>query len=183
VIGNLVDQTTPILSPSYSNASPQRSSFHIDNPMPVALSYAGETEVRVQEITRQIQTALSAPNSPPPVFFAPDFQDELAQIDAMGILQNIYRNAALVVVFLSSAYPDSRYCHGEWRTITDRFFLGRQHQEQKKRLVLVKFGDYNSNALGLVAGDFYIDGTTKNDKEVADLIISRFRKVEKLSTQ
>jgi hypothetical protein len=45
--------------------------------------------------------------------------------------------------------------------------------------VLAKFGDYNSDALGLMASDFYIDGRKKDDKEVADLIISRFCKVEK----
>lgn len=177
VIKYFAGQTTP--TPSLSNSN---SSFHTDNPFSVALSYSGKTEGRVKRIKKQIHN-ISKVDAPLSVFFAPDFQDELAQIDGMRILEKIYREAQLVVVFLSNAYPESDFCYGEWRIISDRFFGGQKAEQQKKCLLLVKFTNGNFKYLGLVKNDFYIDGTTKSNKEISKIIVRRFEKVSKLPVQ
>ena len=92
-------------------------------------------------------------------------------------MQRIYHRAELVVVFLSSTYHNSRFCYNEWRAIRNRFFVGFEDQ-QRERLLLVRLGDFVPNALGLFADDFYIDGITTSDEDIADIIVSRWRQVE-----
>jgi len=150
--------------------------------MKVAVSYAGETEARVKVISQLIHDNLTTPENPFPVFYAPKFQDELSGLNGMGKLLQIYRNASLVVVFLSAAYNKSPFCEEEWRAIRSRFIYGQQ-REQRDRLLFVKLNEFNADELRLVPDDFYIDGLKYNDQEVADLIISRWRKVEEMPLQ
>jgi hypothetical protein len=43
----------------------------------------------------------------------------------------------------------------------------------------VKLGQYDMEQLGLVDGDFYIDGLRKSNEEIAELIKLRWELVEK----
>ncbi len=177
-----IEPVTPTSSPTTSNSSQPESKFVTQAPMKVAVSYAGETEARVKVISQLIHDNLTTPESPFPVFYAPNFQDELSGLNGMEKLLKIYRNASLVVVFLSANYNTSPFCEEEWRTIRTRFIYGKQ-REQRNRLLFVKLSEFNANELNLVPDDFYIDGLKYNDQEVADLIISRWRKVEKMPLQ
>jgi hypothetical protein len=149
--------------------------------MKVAVSYAGEIETRVKAITQLVHDKLATPQSPFPVFYAPNYQDELAGLDGMGKLLRIYRNASLVIVFLSAAYSKSPYCYEEWKTIKQCFIYDKPAR-QRDCLLFVKLSDYDAKELNLVGGDFYINGLKMND-QVADLIVSRWRKVENLPIQ
>ena len=149
--------------------------------MKVAVSYAGVTDDRVKAISQLIHEDLQTPNSPSPVFYAPKLQDEIAGLNGMEKLLHVYRQASLVVVFLSTAYHQSPYCMEEWRTIKNRFMY--EQKDHSERLLFVKLSDYDPKELSLVASDFYIDGLRYNDREVADWIITRFRKVGKIPDQ
>ncbi len=150
--------------------------------MKVAVSYAGETEARVKVISELIHDNLTTPESPAPVFYAPNFQGELSGLNGMEKLLKIYRNASLVVVFLSAAYNKSPFCEEEWRTIRTRFIYGEQ-RHQRDRLLFVKLSEFNAEKLNLVPDDFWIDGLKYNDQEVADMIINRWRQVETMPLQ
>ncbi|CAF1150981.1 unnamed protein product [Adineta steineri] len=178
----LTRPVTPATLPSSPISSQARFNFVTENPMKVAVSYAGETESRVTVISKLIHDKLSTPESPFPVFYAPNFQDELAGFNGMKKLLKIYRKASLVVVFLSTTYHTSPFCEEEWRTIRNRFIYAEK-EEERKRLLFVKLTDYNAEELNLVSDDFYIDGLKMNDQQVADLIVSRWRKLEKPAIQ
>jgi hypothetical protein len=179
---NSIEPVTPINQLPSSVASPPRFDFVTKKPMKVAVSYAGEKEDRVKVISQLIHDNLATPRSPFPVFYAPNFQDELPGLNGMEKLLNVYRNASLVVVFLSAAYEKSPFCEEEWRAIRNRFIYGKD-REQRERLLFVKLSDFESDKLNLVADDFYIDGLKMDDENVADLIVSRWRKVENLFIQ
>ena len=147
--------------------------------MRVAISYHGETNDRVKAISQMVHDNITTLEFPDPVFYAPNFQTEIAVFDGIKTLQRIYQQAELVVVFLSNTYHNSRFCYHEWRAIKDRFFVGCDDQEPE-RLLLVRLGDFNARELSLFADDFYIDGTAMNDEVIAEIIVSRWRQVEQL---
>jgi len=134
----------------------------------------------VKVISQLIHDNITTMEFPNPVFYAPNFQAEIARLDGIRILQRIYQRADLVVVFLSDNYHNSRFCYNEWRAIQDRFFVGCQDQ-RSERLLLVRLGDFAAGELGLFADDFYIDGMAMNDEVIADIIVSRWRQVEQAS--
>lgn len=150
--------------------------------MKVALSYSGETEDRVGAISRIIQNDLHTPQSPNSVFYVPDFQDELTGLDGMQKLLKIYRNASLVVVFLSTNYSKSPFCIEEWRSIKERFMYG-EGRNQLERLFFVKLTDFDAQELNLVSDDFYIDGLNMDNQQIADQILSRWRKIRNTPRQ
>ncbi|UJR08767.1 hypothetical protein I4U23_013023 [Adineta vaga] len=168
-----------LISDTSSSSPQQQSIFVTQNPMKVAVSYAGETEARVRQITQLIHNSLTTSESPYPVFFARDFQDELVGLNGMAKLLKIYRTASLVVVFLSITYHQSPFCREEWRAIRNYYMYG-EGRSQTEKLFFVKLSDYNAEELNLVSDDFYLDGLTMDDQHIADLIISRWRKIEQL---
>jgi hypothetical protein len=147
--------------------------------MRVALSYQSETNDRVKVISQLIHDNITTLEFPDPVFYAPNFQTEIAGQDGINTLQRIYQRADLVVVFLSPTDHNSPFSYNEWRAIRARFFVGCQDQ-QRERLLLVRIGQFQADALGLFADDFYIDGNTMSDEVIADIIVSRWRQVERL---
>ncbi|CAF1193976.1 unnamed protein product [Rotaria sordida] len=174
-------QYIPVSSPSSAFNSPTASHpFITRNPMQIALSYNSETNDRIKEISQLIHDSLTTPDCPHPVFYAPNFDDELAVRNGDKVLERIYRRAALVVVFLSTNYHNSQFCYDEWRTIKSRFFVGCNDAEDE-RLLLVKLSDFNADELSIHPTDFYIDGTDKTDQRLAELIVRRWHKVAQLS--
>ncbi|CAF1125156.1 unnamed protein product [Rotaria sordida] len=172
---------TTVSSPSSAFNSPTASHpFITRNPMQIALSYNSETNDRIKEISQLIHDSLTTPDCPHPVFYAPNFEDELAVRNGDKVLERIYRRAALVVVFLSTNYHNSQFCYDEWRTIKSRFFVGCNDAEDE-RLLLVKLSDFNADELSIHPTDFYIDGTDKTDQRLAELIVRRWHKVAQLS--
>jgi hypothetical protein len=164
-------------SPTELNSSQTQSHVAMLNPMRVALSYHGETNERVKVISQLIHDNITTLEFPNPVFYAPNFQTEIAGLNGIKTLQRIYQRADLVVVFLSNTYHNSRFCYNEWRAIQDRFFVGCQDQ-RSERLLLVRLGNFAAGELNLFADDFYIDGMTMRDEVIAEIIVSRWRQVE-----
>jgi hypothetical protein len=166
-----------LLTPSISLQS--RPSPIVQNVKEIAVSYRyKDTNRRVKAIVELIPS--TSHNNPIPVFYAPKYQARIAGLNGIKKLQSIYRQAALVVVFLSPNYHISPFCYNEWRAIKDRFLVGCKDQ-QRERLLLVKLGDFDANELELVADDFPIDGTKMSNKDVADIILERWHIAEQLS--
>ena len=118
-----------------------------------------------------------SPQCPHPVFFDGDFQHEICRLNGQTHLHSIYRQAKMVVVFLSPTYTDSRYCTGEWRTIAQRF-LSTMKNKEVTQLLLVKLGEYDMQQLNLVDGDFAVNGERMTNEQIALLIKDRWDCVE-----
>lgn len=173
---SVADLSTPPAAPNSPRTPP---GLIAANPARVALSYHGETNERVKVISQLIHDNIATLEFPNPVFYAPNFQTEIAGLDGIRTLQRIYQRADLVVVFLSNNYHNSPFTFNEWRAIRDRFFVGCNEQ-QHQRLLLVRLGDFAAGELGLVRDDFYIDGGTTSDEDIADIIVSRWHQAEQL---
>ncbi len=143
--------------------------------MKIAVSYSSKERKRVLKITQFLKDGMDTPQS---VFFDQDFQHETCRVNGLSHLLSIYRQAQLVIVFLSPTYTDSRYCSGEWRTIAQRFLSNRKNKEATQ-LLLVKLGQYDMEQLDLVESDFAINGMRMSNEQIANLILQRWEIVEK----
>ena len=146
--------------------------------MKVAVSYSGKQRKRVLKITRILQRHMSTPECPHPVFFDQDFQHEICRLNGGNHLLSIYRQAQLVIVFLSPTYADSKYCYDEWRTIANRF-LSNPKNKDATQLLLIKLGEYDMEQLGLVDRDFPLNGMRRTNEQIAHIIFQRWEAVEK----
>jgi hypothetical protein len=111
------------------------------------------------------------------LFLDQDFQHETCRLNGLSHLLSIYRRAQLVIVFLSPSYTESKYCSGEWRTISQRFLSNRKNKEATQ-LLLVKLGKYELEQLDLVENDFAVNGMRMSNEQIADIIFRRWRIVE-----
>ncbi|CAF4480365.1 unnamed protein product [Rotaria socialis] len=175
-----IGETTPVTTANTTTTNPikQNSPFVTENVMKIALSYSSEKRKRVLNIARILKSHVTSPNCPHPVFFDMDFQHEVCRLNGVNHLQSIYRNAHLVVVFLSPSYHKSNYCNSEWRTIIQRFLFDGENRDYTQ-LLLVKLGDYDMNRLGLVESDFPVNGLRMSNAKIAELISRRSELVEK----
>jgi hypothetical protein len=174
------DATISVTLPSIpTTAAPtiRKSAFVTENVMKIAVSYSSKDRERVLLITQILKKELTTDECRHPVFFDRDFQHEVCRINGLSHLLSIYRQAQLVIVFLSPTYSNSRYCSGEWRTIAQRFLTTRENKEATQ-LLLIKLGEYEMEQLDLVASDFPINGTHFNNEEIAKLILQRWECVE-----
>lgn len=146
--------------------------------MKVAVSYSSRQRKRVLKIVRILQERMKTPECPQPVFFDQDFQHEICRLNGGNHLLSIYRQAQLVIVFLSPTYADSKYCCDEWRTIANRFLSDPKNKEATQ-LLLIKLGKYDMEQLGLVDRDFALNGIRRTNEEIAEIIFRRWESVEK----
>ena len=119
-------------SPAELTSSQTQSHYAKANPMRVAFSYRSETNGRVKGISQLVHDNIATLEFPDPIFYAPNFQSEIAEQYGMNTLQRIYQRADLVVVFLSRTYHNSPCCYNEWRAIKARFFVGCQDQQRER---------------------------------------------------
>ena len=145
--------------------------------MRIAISYSSRQRRRVLRITRFLQNRMVTPQCPKPVFFDRDFQHEICRLNGQTHLHSIYRQAQLVVVFLSPTYTDSRYCTGEWRTIAQRF-LSTMENREATQLLLVKLGQYDMQKMNLTDADFAVNGERMTNEAIAQLIKERWDCIE-----
>ena len=146
--------------------------------MKVAVSYSGKQRKRVIKITRILQRLMTTPECPHPIFLDQDFQHEICRLNGGNHLLSIYRQAQLVIVFLSPTYADSKYCYDEWRVIADRF-LSNPKNKEATQLLLIKLGEYDMKELGLVDRDFPLNGMRRNNEDIAKIIFQRWEIIEK----
>jgi len=183
-VSSTVQQQDPAVPPipptTLTTAEPivQRSAFVTENVMKIAVSYSGKERRRVLKITRILQSRMKTPECPHPVFIDQDFQHEICRLNGLSHLLSIYRQAQLVIVFLSPTYTNSSYCSGEWRTIAQRFLSNRKNKEATQ-VLLIKLGQYDMEQLDLVNSDFSVNGMRMSNEEIADIILRRWEIVEK----
>lgn len=148
VLSNAGVQTPP-------SAFPQRPYVDLESHcFQVALSFPGEDRELVQDIASRLEQRLGL-NS---VFYDFHYQAYLARPSLDTLLQSIYRNAQLNVVFLSDNYERKRWCSGiEFRAIRE-IIANRQND----RVMFIRTGD------GDVSGVFDTDGWINADDYNAD---------------
>ncbi|CAF1502580.1 unnamed protein product [Adineta steineri] len=151
-------------------------------PMKIAISYSSAHRERVYKITDMIKENVKTLECPHPVFIDRDFQHEICRFDGRKYFSTIYKQAHLVVVFLSSSYIESYHCMMEWREIFDKFTPAEMNNDPLQ-LLLVKVGDYDMEKLDLKRGDYVLDATLLNDDKVADIIKERSNMVEQILAQ
>lgn len=120
-----------------------RSLVLMDRKFEVALSFAGENRAYVSQVASVIKEKLGEDR----VFYDEDYQAQLARPNLDTLLQGIYLNAELVVVFLCEQYAKKEWCGLEWRAIREII-----KQKRDDKVMFMRFDD------GDVPGTFSIDG-------------------------
>ncbi|CAF3861458.1 unnamed protein product, partial [Rotaria sordida] len=87
----------PVFSTSYSSSFSQ-------NPVNVALSYHDEITTRVQIISELLQQRITTSNISNLIFDVPTVHANMSVLDRRKTSKDVYKRAALVVVFLSPTY-------------------------------------------------------------------------------
>lgn len=142
----------------------------------IAFSYRSETKDRVSAINDLVHNSLANSECRNPVFYAPNFDEQMAVIDARRILRHIYEEAQMVVVFLSPTYHGSPFTYHEWRTVRNRF-MGSAIRNEDKRLLLIKLDEFNARELDLFDDDFFLDAVNFSSEQIADRILQRWNSV------
>ena len=150
VLSNAGLQTPPSVFPQRPYVDLESHCFN------VALSFPGEDRELVQDIASRLEQRLGL-NS---VFYDFHYQAFLARPSLDTLLQTIYKNARLNVVFLSDNYERKQWCSGiEFRAIRE-IIANRQND----RVMFIRTGD------GTVSGVFDTDGWINADEHSADSI-------------
>ena len=125
----------------------------------VALSFAGEQRVYVEEVALYLQVRL-----PRPVFYDDFYQADLVGKYGTEIFQQIYsEDSEWVVMFISREYVEK-----EWTRHEKRAALSRALTEKRDYIIPVRFDD--SVVPGLPSDLLYIDAKTRTPAEVASII-------------
>jgi len=131
----------------------------------VALSFPGEDRDLVQDLASRLEQRLG-PNS---CFYDFHYQAYLARPSLDTLLQMIYRNARLNVVFLSDNYERKRWCSGiEFRAIRD-IINNREHA----RVMFIRTGE--GDVTGVFKTDGWIDSNAHSPDDIAFFIEQRAR--------
>lgn len=131
----------------------------------VALSFPGEDRDLVQNIASRLEQRLGL-NS---VFYDNHYQAFLARPSLDILLQTIYRNAKLNVVFISSNYENKRWCSGiEFRAIRDII-----SNKENNRVMYIRTGE--GEVTGVFPTDGWIDATQYTPDNIAFFIEQRAR--------
>ena len=129
----------------------------------VALSFPGETREYVKSIALELERILG-PNS---YFYDENYTAQLARPSLDALLQDIYRHRSkMIVVFLSKAYQEKKWCGIEFRAVTE-IIMEREHE----RVMYVKLDE--GDIQGVLKTDGYIDGQKYSPPEIARFIQER----------
>jgi hypothetical protein len=132
----------------------------------VGFSYAGEDRALVAQLAEELARRCGRQR----VLFDRFHEAELARPDLEVYLPRLYRDETeLIVVLLSPDYPNKRWCGLEWRWIR-QLIVG----PAKERIMLLRVGDPGDlSELGILAGDGFLDVTTRAATEISALILER----------
>ena len=131
----------------------------------VALSFPGEDRDLVSEIASRLEQRLGL-NS---VFYDFHYQAFLARPSLDTLLQTIYTNARLNVVFLSENYERKRWCSGiEFRAIRE-IITNREND----RVMFVRTG--HGDVTGVFHTDGWINASAHSADDIAYFIEQRAR--------
>jgi TIR domain len=128
----------------------------------VALSFPGEKRPLVEHIAQELERGLG-PNT---YFYDSNYVSQLAQPSLDTLLQDIYRRAKLVVVFLGSDYQRKDWCGVEFRAVRE-IILSRENS----RVMFIRTDD--GEVEGVFKTDGYIDAREFNAAKIAEFIHQR----------
>ncbi len=129
----------------------------------VALSFPGEDRKLVETIAAELEGLLG----PDSYFYDNNYISQLARPSLDGLLQEIYRKRAkLVVVFLSSNYQSKEWCGVEFRAIREII-----KKRDNKRVMFVRVDD--GEIEGVFETDGYVDARKYAPKQIAQFIQER----------
>jgi hypothetical protein len=132
----------------------------------VGFSYAGEDRALVAPLAEELARRCGRER----VLFDRFHEAELARSDLDVYLPRLYRDETeLIVVLLSPDYPNKRWCGLEWRWIR-QLIVG----PAQERIMPLRVGDPGDlSELGILAGDGYLDVSTRDAAEISALILER----------
>jgi replicative DNA helicase len=132
----------------------------------VGFSYAGEDRALVAPLAEELARCCGRQR----VLFDRFHEAELARPDLDVYLPRLYRDETeLIVVLLSPDYPNKRWCGLEWRWIRQLIFNHAQ-----ERIMLLRAGDPGDlSELGILAGDGYLDVSTRAAADISSRILER----------
>jgi hypothetical protein len=132
----------------------------------IGFSYAGEDRPVVAPLAERLAAQLGRER----LLFDKFHEAELARPDLDVYLPRLYRDQTeLIVVVLSPDYPHKRWCGLEWRWIR-QLILGADQQ----RIMLLRIGNPGDlTELGIIAGDGYLDITSRPADAIAAAILER----------
>jgi replicative DNA helicase len=132
----------------------------------VGFSYAGEDRALVAPLAEELARCCGRQR----VLFDRFHEAELARPDLDVYLPRLYRDETeLIVVLLSPDYPNKRWCGLEWRWIRQLIVTHAQ-----ERIMLLRAGDPGDlSELGILAGDGYLDVSTRAAADISSRILER----------
>jgi len=132
----------------------------------VGFSFPGACRSRVKAIADYLAEEFTRER----ILYDKYHEAEFARPDLDIYFQELYKNQTeLVAVFICNAYNEREWCGVEWRALRSRM-----NGKDKDSIMLLKPDEGMPDGLfGNVDG--YVDITEKTDREVADLIIQRYK--------
>ena len=128
----------------------------------VSLSFPGEVRAIVESIASELEVNIG----PHSYFYDNNYKAQLSRPSLDTMLQNIYSNSRLIVVFLCEKYQEKEWCGIEFRVIKEII-----KNKEYNRVMFVRMDDGKVD--GVFSIDGYIDGRTHTPKEIADFIVER----------
>jgi hypothetical protein len=130
----------------------------------IALSFAGEHRVYVEQVANHLKAALVGEDA---VFYDNWYTHELARPNLDSYLQNIYhQDSDLIVPFICADYERKDWCGLEWRAIRD---LIKQRKDED--IMPMRFD--NTHIAGLFGIDGYLDVSKRTAEDTATIILKR----------
>jgi hypothetical protein len=139
--------------------SPVDISNHI---FEVALSFPGEVRELVEKIVPELERRLG-PNS---YFYDNNYSSQLARPNLDLLLQNVYRNAKIDVVFLSADYQRKDWCGIEFKAVREIM-----SNRDNSRVMFIRTDD--GEVEGVFKTDGYIDARKFEASRIAEFICER----------
>ncbi|WP_404425761.1 TIR domain-containing protein [Thalassospira australica] len=136
----------------------------------VALSFPGETRDLVEDVVKELEGKLG-PNS---YFYDNNYVSQLAQPSLDILLQDIYKRAKLVVVFIGADYQKKNWCGVEFRAIRAAIF-----EREHNKVMYVRIDD--GAVEGVLSTDGYIDANKFTPNEIAGYIEERLNLLNRQS--
>ena len=136
----------------------------------VALSFSGKENAFIAKVAGKLARTLGKKR----VFYYQNFLGELTRFNLDTYLQDLYRQADLIVVFLSAGYEASEFCGLEWRVVRELIKKRRDAQ-----VMPIKFDD--TDVPGLFSIDGYLDARKHSPQKIAGYIEERLKSLEEAS--
>jgi tetratricopeptide (TPR) repeat protein len=132
----------------------------------IALSFPGEYRTFVEKVADNLAATVTKEY----VLYDKYWEAEFARPDLDTYLPNLYRSESeLVVIFLCPEYNEKRWCNLEWRFIKQLIAT-----PEKDKIMLLSFGEPGDLAdIGILPRDGYINITSRQPREIANLILQR----------